>query len=145
MMRGARSADLSPTSRHHFRRGPSSRTRSVGRNTGSFSLAGATAAVTGTLPHVIHHIGLVAGGALIAGAWGQGLLAALGLVAMAPLVVRMRRRSGAWTKPALMLALFAAVFAASTFVVGPALRDAGIAAPAASPPTDPALHPRHQE
>jgi len=128
-----------------FHRRSSPRNRSVGRNTGSFSLAGATAAVTGTLPHVIHHIGLVAGGALLVGAWGQSLLAILGLVAMGPLLLRMRRRSGAWRKPALMLVLFAAVYAASTFVVGPALRDAGAAAPASSPPPDPALHERHQE
>ena len=144
-MRGARAAHPTSASRHRFHRGSSPRAGSVGRNTGSFSLAGATAAVTGTLPHAIHHIGLVAGGALLVRAWGQGLLATLGLVAMVPLLLRMRRRSGAWRKPALMLALFAAVFAVSTFVVGPALRDAGTAAPAASPPADPALHERHQE
>lgn len=82
----------------------------------------AGAVVLGTLPHALHHAGPLAGAALFAGAGGSLLFGALGLIAAAPFLVRVRRRSGGWRKPAILLAVFAAMFAVSTFLIGPAIR-----------------------
>ena len=43
----------------------------------------------GILPHVLHHIGLLAGTALIAGAGGTALFAVLGLAASVPFLVKL--------------------------------------------------------
>jgi hypothetical protein len=80
---------------------------------------------------------MLAGAALLAGATGTVLFALLGLAAMLPLLVRMRRRSGGWRAPATALAVFAAMFALSTLVIGPAVR----AALDRQPTTD--QHTRH--
>ena len=79
------------------------------------------AAVLGVAPHVLHHAGPLAGAALFAGLGGTVLFGALGFVAAAPMLLRMRRRNGSWRAPAAVLALFATVFAMSSFVVGPAI------------------------
>jgi hypothetical protein len=79
------------------------------------------AAVLGVLPHVLHHAGPLAGAALFAGVGGALLFGALGLLAAVPLLVRMRRRCGGWRRPLALLGLMAAVFAVSSFVIGPAL------------------------
>ena len=85
--------------------------------------AGAAGAVVlGALPHLLHHAGPLAGAALFAGVGGSILFGALGLVAAAPFLIKVRRRSGSWRKPAILLTVFAAMFAVSTLVVGPAIR-----------------------
>ena len=81
--------------------------------------------VVGLAPHVLHHIGLLAGTALVAGSGGTALFAAIGLVASVPLLLRLRRRFGSWRAPAIGLAVFAAMFALSAFVIGPAISGAG--------------------
>ena len=86
------------------------------------SVGAAGAVVLGALPHVLHHAGPLAGAALFAGVGGSLLFGALGLVAAAPFLIKVRRRSGSWRKPAILLAVFTAMFAVSTFVVGPAIR-----------------------
>jgi len=95
----------------------------------------AAAALLGILPHVLHHAGPLAGAALFAGVGGSLLFAALGVIAAIPLLLRMHRRCGGWRRPLTALALFAAVFAVSTFVIGPALTgdDDGDAADRAAP------------
>lgn len=75
----------------------------------------------GLLPHVLHHVGPLAGAALLAGATGRVLFAALGFVAAIPFLRRLHRRFGSWRAPALALAVFAAMFALSSFVIGPAI------------------------
>jgi hypothetical protein len=45
-------------------------------------------------PHVLHHIGLLAGTALVAGAAGTTFFGLLGLVAAIPLLLRLKRRFG---------------------------------------------------
>jgi hypothetical protein len=55
---------------------------------------GVLGAVTGLAPHLLHHIAVLAGAALLAGVTGTVLFALLGLAAMVPLLLRMRRRSG---------------------------------------------------
>lgn len=99
------------------------------------AVSSAAAALLGILPHVLHHAGPLAGAALFAGVGGSLLFGALGLIAAIPFLLRMRRRCGSWRRPLTALALFAAVFAVSTFVIGPALTgdDDGDAADRAAP------------
>ena len=75
----------------------------------------------GLLPHVLHHVGPLAGAALLAGAGGQALFAAIGFVASVPFLVRLHRRFGSWRVPAIALAVFAAMFTFSSLVIGPAI------------------------
>ncbi len=84
----------------------------------------AWAVVTGITPHVLHHVGPLAGVALVSGVAGTVLFGAIGFVATIPLLLRLRRRFGSWTVPGLALALFATVFTVSTVVVGPQLTSA---------------------
>lgn len=84
-------------------------------------LTGLIGAVLGLAPHVLHHVGLLAGTALVAGSGGTALFAVVGLAASVPLLLRLRRRFGSWLAPALGLAVFTAMFALSAFVIGPAI------------------------
>jgi apolipoprotein N-acyltransferase len=76
---------------------------------------------TGLLPHVLHHVGPLAGAALLAGATGRALFAAIGFVAAIPFLRRLHRRFQTWRAPAIALAIFAAMFSLSSFVIGPAI------------------------
>lgn len=91
-------------------------------------------AVIGLLPHVLHHVGPLAGAALLAGAGGTALFAAIGFVAAIPFLLRLHRRFRTWKAPALALAVFAAMFSLSSFVIGPA-----IAGGEESPPAQPGI------
>ena len=105
-------------------------------------LSGAIATVLGLLPHILHHVGPLAGAALFAGVGGSLLFGAVGLVAAVPFLLRLHRRCGNWRLPAAALALFATIFSISTFVLGPAISgsedpDAGATtAQPATPSTD---------
>ena len=79
------------------------------------------ATVMGLLPHVLHHVGLLAGVALVSGAAGNVLFGLLGLVFSLPLLRRLYRRFGTWKAPAVALAVFATMFSLSAFVIGPAI------------------------
>ncbi len=46
------------------------------------------------------------------------------------MLLRLRRRFGNWTAPAIGIAAFAAMFALSTWVIGPAISGTGDAGPA---------------
>lgn len=94
------------------------RLRSVSRRVW-LVLSAAWAAITGLLPHVLHHAGPLAGAALFAGIGGTLLFGALGLIVAIPFLRRMHRRFGTWRAPAIAVALFAAVFTLSTLVIGP--------------------------
>ncbi|MDN4643413.1 hypothetical protein [Arthrobacter sp. PsM3] len=89
------------------------------------TVVGAVGLIMGLLPHVLHHIGLLAGTALVAGSGGTELFGALGLLASIPMLVRLYRRFGSWVAPALGLAVFAAMFSLSAFVIGPAISGTG--------------------
>lgn len=84
-------------------------------------LTAALGAVLGLAPHVLHHVGLIAGTAFVAGAGGNALFYALGLVLSLPMLRRLHRHFGTWTAPALAIVLFTALFALSAFVIGPAV------------------------
>lgn len=71
-------------------------------------------AVSGVAPHVLHHVGPLAGAALLAGATGRVLFFVLGLVVATPMLIRLYRRFGSWTAPTLALALFALTYTVST-------------------------------
>ena len=85
------------------------------------ALGTAGAAVMGAAPHVLHHVGPLAGAAVLAGATGRLLFGALGFVLAIPLLRRMRRRTGSWRIPSALLAAMVAMFSISSFVLGPAL------------------------
>lgn len=78
-------------------------------------------AFIGLLPHVLHHVGPLAGAALLAGAAGTALFATIGLVAAIPFLLRLYRRFRTWRAPAIALAVFAVMFSLSSFVIGPAI------------------------
>ena len=90
--------------------------------------------VVGLLPHVLHHIGFLAGTAVVAGAGGTALFAVLGLAASVPFLLKLYRRFGTWVAPAVALVVFAVMFALSAFVIGPAINDTD-PAPATVPAT----------
>lgn len=85
------------------------------------ALAAIGAAVLGAAPHVLHHVGPLAGAALFAGATGGLLFGALGFVLVIPMLRRIRRHTGSWRVPGVVLALMVAIFTFSTLVIGPAL------------------------
>ena len=88
------------------------------------SISTAMAAVLGLLPHVLHHVGPLAGAALFAGVTGSLVFGAVGFIAVVPFLRRVRRRSGNWRVPAGILAAMVVAFSLSTFVVGPAITGA---------------------
>ena len=113
------------------------------------------AVVVGLLPHVLHHIGFLAGTAVVAGAGGAALFAVLGLAASVPFLLKLYRRFGTWVAPVVALGVFAVMFALSAFVIGPAINGTDTAsvpattpatvittppAPAADAPTDHSSH-----
>ena len=103
--------------------GPAAR---PGRLRGWWNVAvGALGTLGGLAPHVLHHIGLLAGTALLAGAGGTAVFGVLGFVASVPMLVRLRRRFASWWAPAIALIIFAAMFSLSAFVIGPAIRVTG--------------------
>ena len=64
----------------------------------------------GLLPHVLHHVGPLAGAALLAGAGGTVLFAAIGFVAAIPFLRRLHRRFATWKAPAIALAIHTSAF-----------------------------------
>jgi len=90
-------------------------------------------AVIGVLPHVLHHVGPLAGAALLAGAGGTALFAAIGFVAAIPLFIRLQRKFRTWRAPAIALAVLIASFSLSSFVIGPALSGSSESSPPSQP------------
>ena len=89
------------------------------------TVTGALGLVMGLVPHMLHHIGFLAGSALVAGSGGTALFGALGLLASIPALVHLHRRFGNWIAPALGLLVFAGMFSLSAFVIGPAISGTG--------------------
>ncbi|MCW3767246.1 MULTISPECIES: hypothetical protein [Paenarthrobacter] len=100
--------------------------------------------VMGLVPHVLHHVGLLTGTALVAGTGGTALFGALGFVASIPMLVRLYRKFGTWVAPALGFVVFAAMFSLSAFVIGPAISGtAGDTNPAPEPTVNHSDHSGH--
>jgi hypothetical protein len=85
------------------------------------SVRAAIGALLGLVPHVMHHIGILAGAALLTGVFGNSLLYAVGLLLSIPLLNRLRKRFGTWKAPAIGMAIFTAMFLLSALVIGPAI------------------------
>lgn len=99
--------------------------------------AGATfGVIMGLVPHVMHHIGLLAGAALITGAGGNALFFGIGLLFSVPLLRRLYRRFATWKAPAIAIIVFAALFSLSAFVIGPAI-STGVTGPTNESPAQP--------
>jgi hypothetical protein len=86
------------------------------------ALSGVIGAVVGLAPHVLHHIGPIAGAALVSGAGGTTFFAIIGFVLTIPMLLSLRRRFDNWLAPAIALGLFAVMFTVSTLWIGPAIR-----------------------
>jgi hypothetical protein len=89
------------------------------------AVVAAVAVVAGMTPHVLHHVGLLAGTALVAGSGGTALFGVIGLVASIPMLLRLNRRFGSWWAPAIALAVFTGMFLLSTVLIGPAISGSG--------------------
>lgn len=87
--------------------------------------------VSGVAPHVLHHVGPLAGAALLAGTGGQILFFFLGLALATPMLIRLRRRFRTWAAPAIALAIFALTYTLSSLYIGPLIT--GEASGAADP------------
>lgn len=85
----------------------------------------AWAALTGVAPHVLHHVGPLAGAAFLAGTGGRLLFAGIALVVSIPFLLRIYRRFDTWVAPAIVLGVMAVTFSLSTFVIGPAISGEG--------------------
>jgi hypothetical protein len=84
-------------------------------------VSAAFGALMGLVPHVLHHVGIIAGAALMSGVGGNLLFGVLGLVLSVPLLRRLYRRFHTWKAPVIALAIFALMYALSAFVIGPAI------------------------
>ena len=111
--------------------------RSLGARVWAGTVA-AWAVVTGIAPHVLHHVGPVAGAALLAGVGGKTIFFALGLVLSVPMLRRLYRHFRTLIAPAVAVVVFAAVFTFSSLVIAPRLtgseqsQQPGIQQPASS-------------
>lgn len=89
----------------------------------------------GLAPHVLHHVGLLAGAALLTGALGNSILYVVGLLLSLPLLHRLRRRFNTWKAAVWGGVVFTVMFAVSAFVVGPLINPGEAPAPVPSAPT----------
>lgn len=85
------------------------------------AVLGLWGAVIGVAPHVLHHVGPLAGAALLAGTGGTLLFAGIALVVSIPFLIRIYRRFHTWVAPAIALVIMAAMFTLSTMVIGPTI------------------------
>jgi hypothetical protein len=81
----------------------------------------AIGSILGLTPHVLHHVGIVAGTALFAGAGGNLALYVAGLLLSIPMLKRLHRRFASVAAPIAGVAVFTVMFLFSTFVLGPAI------------------------
>ncbi len=90
-------------------------------------------AALGVLPHLMHHVGLLAGAALLTGALGNGILYGIGLLMSIPLLRRLRSKFRTVWAPVIGVAVFTGLFSLSAFVIGPALGTNGQEVPVKAP------------
>lgn len=106
------------------------------------AVSAAVGSVLALVPHVLHHIGILAGAAFLTGFGGSLLLGAVGLVFSIPLLRRLYRRFGTWKAPATALVVFTALFSLSAFVIGPAISGNG-SSTSPAPSETPSEHSGH--
>jgi hypothetical protein len=105
-------------------------------------VAGAWGVVSGVAPHVLHHVGPLAGAALLAGSGGRVLFFFIGLAVALPVLVRLYRQFRTWVAPAIVVVIFAAAYPLSSLFLGPLLTGeaGGVASPPGVTTTDPHGH-----
>lgn len=82
-------------------------------------LSAAWGTVNGIAPHVLHHVGPLAGAAVLAGTGGRVLFFLLGLALASPMLVRLYRRFRTWLAPAIAVAIFVVTYTVSSLFIGP--------------------------
>lgn len=85
------------------------------------SLAGIFGLIAGLTPHVLHHIGLIAGVAFLTSTAGTIFFGLIGLLATIPLLLRLHRKFNTFAAPAIALVIFTAMFLLSAYVIGPSI------------------------
>lgn len=92
----------------------------------SSAVLGLWGALTGVAPHVLHHVGPLAGAALLAGTGGRLLFGVIAVVVSIPFLLRLYRRFRTWTAPAIAVTVMAVMYTVSSLIIGPAISgDAG--------------------
>ena len=86
-------------------------------------LAAVWGGISGVAPHVLHHVGPLAGAAILAGTVGRVLFFFIGLAAAVPMLFRLARRFGTWVAPAIAMAVFVVVYLFSSLYLGPLITD----------------------
>lgn len=86
------------------------------------ALSGVIGTVAGLAPHLLHHVGPIAGAAVLTGTEGSLLFGIAGFLLTVPMLVRLKKRFGTWAAPAIAAGLFAVTFTVSTVWIGPAIR-----------------------
>lgn len=101
--------------------------------------------IAGIAPHVLHHVGPLAGAALLAGFGGKAIFFALGLVLSIPLLRRLHRRFKTLVAPAIAVAVFAAMFVFSSLVIAPLITGSSAkpSPPGIEQPADAGNHTSH--
>jgi len=84
-------------------------------------LTGVWGAGSGVAPHVLHHVGPLAGAAILAGTGGRVLFFLIGLGVATPMLVRLYRKFGTWAAPAIAMLVFALTYTLSSLYIGPLL------------------------
>jgi peptidoglycan/LPS O-acetylase OafA/YrhL len=75
--------------------------------------------ISGIAPHVLHHVGPLAGAAILAGTAGRLLFFFAGLAAAVPMLIRLYRRFGTWVAPAIATGVFVVAYLFSSIYLGP--------------------------
>jgi len=88
------------------------------------ALTAAWGTVTGVAPHVLHHVGPLAGAAILAGTAGRVIFFVIGLAVATPMLIRLYRRFGTWAAPGLALGVFVVGYLVSSLYIGPLLTGA---------------------
>ena len=103
------------------------------------------AAISGIAPHVLHHVGPLAGTALIAGTAVPIVFGIAGFAISVPMLLRLRHRFGSWLAPAMASGVFVVVYLFSSLVVGPALTGSSVGDPSPTPASTapPSDHEEH--
>jgi hypothetical protein len=123
---------------------PASVRRGLGARLWGAVVAG-WAVVAGVAPHVLHHVGPLAGAALLAGFGVKAIFFALGLVLSLPMLRSLYRRFGTLVAPAVAVVAFAAVFTFSSLVIAPRLTGSDSSPPATPGIERPAGHESHHQ
>lgn len=86
------------------------------------ALAAALGTISGIAPHVLHHVGPIAGAAIVSGSTGTVVFGLLGFLLMIPSLLQIKRRFGTWLAPGIAVVVFAVLFTISTVWIGPIIR-----------------------